>query len=261
MGARLYLAEQSQILHASPVTGAVKGVARKAGVLRTPHFYFAIALFVAVGGFWPSFFSKLSQTDGPHLIHGVSATLWMTIPILQSWLASRRKFALHRQLGWLTLLIVAPVVVLSGLHMVQLMVFRYEQTHGVRLLKFTFLDLCAMALFVTFLLMAMLRIRRKDMDGHKRYMAGTVLFALEPALERVFVFYVPGVSGFATALYFALATMELILVVLLCLEWHRRRIRLPFVMALGFFVAMHVLLTPIATSARFAEFAKWFARI
>ena len=39
-------------------------------------------------------------------------------------------------------------------------------------------------------------------------MAGTVLFALEPALERVFVFYVPGVSGFASALYFALISMQ-----------------------------------------------------
>jgi hypothetical protein len=55
--------------------------------------------------------------------------------------------------------------------------------------------------------------------------------------------------------------MELILVVLLFLEWRRRRIRLPFAVALGFFLAMHVLLTPIATSARFAEFAKWFAHV
>ena len=48
----------------------------------------------------------------------------------------------RRQLGWLTTLaIVAPILVVSGLHMVQLMVFRYEQTHAIRLLKFTFLDL------------------------------------------------------------------------------------------------------------------------
>ena len=145
--------------------------------------------------------------------------------------------------------------------MVQLMILRYEQTHAIRLLKFTFLDLCAMSLFVTFLVLAILRIRRGDRDGHTRYMAGTVLFALEPALERVFVFYVPGVAGFASALYFALITMEVILAVLLLLEWKRHRIRLPFVMALGFFVAMHISLTPIANSPGFARFAEWFARI
>jgi hypothetical protein len=236
-------------------------VSPKPRLILQPHFYFAIALLVAVGGFWPSFFSKLPSTDTAHLIHGVTATLWMTIPILQSWLISRRKFNLHRQLGWGALLIVAPILVVSGLHMVQLMVLGFEQTHAIRLLKFTFLDICAMALFVTFLALAVLRIRRNDTDGHARYMAGTVLFALEPALERVFVFYVPGVSGFASALYFALITMEVILAVLLFLDWRRHEFKLPFIMALGFFVAMHVFLTPVANSPRFAEFAKWFARI
>jgi uncharacterized membrane protein YozB (DUF420 family) len=233
----------------------------KLRLLHQPHFYFSIAFVVAVAGFWPSFFSKLSSTDAAHLIHGVSATLWMAVPILQSWLISRKRFKLHRRLGWAVLVLLAPVLVVSGLHMVQLMVFRYEQTHAIRLLKFTFLDLCAMTLFVVFLVLAILRIRRHDRDGHARYMAGTVLFALEPALERVFVFYVPGVSGFASALYFALISMELILAALLVMEWRRRQIRLPFALALGFFVAMHVFLTPVANSMAFAGFANWFARI
>jgi hypothetical protein len=67
-----------------------------------------------------------------------------------------------------------------------------------------------MRLFVTFLFLAVVRIRQNDSDAHARYMAGTVLFALEPELEKVFVFYVPGVSGFASALNFGLITMELI---------------------------------------------------
>lgn len=236
-------------------------VSLKRRLLFQPHFYFAIAFLIAVGGFWPSFFSKLSSTDSAHLIHGITATLWMTVPILQSWLISQKRFKLHRRLGWLTLAILAPTLVVSGLHMVQLMVLRYERTQAIRLLKFTFLDICAMTLFVTFLVLAVLSIRHNDRDAHVRYMAGTVLFALEPALERIFVFYVPGVSGFASALYFALITMEAILAVLLFFEWRRQKIRLPFVMALAFFAAMHVCLTPIANSPRFAEFAKWFARI
>jgi hypothetical protein len=96
-------------------------------------------------------------------------------------------------------------------------------------------------LFVTFLVLAVLRIHKNDPDGHARYMAGTVLFALEPAQERVFVFYVPGVSGFASALYFALNTMEIRLAVLLLFEWRRHKVRLPFALALGFFVATYLL--------------------
>ena len=230
-------------------------------LLRRPHFYFSIAFLVAVFGFWPSFFSKLSTTDSAHLIHGVTATLWMTVPILQSWLITHHRFALHRRLGWASLIVLAPLLVISGLHMVQLMIVRYQQTNAIRLLKFAFLDISAMTLFVVFLCLAVWRIRSNDVDGHTRYMAGTVLFALEPALERVFVFYIPGVSGFASALYFALIAMEVILATLLFFEWRRRRIRLPFAMALGFFVAMHILMAPVAMSPAFSKFAIWFAKI
>ncbi len=236
-------------------------VTAKPGLLSKPHFYFSIAFLVALWGFWPTFFSKISSTDSAHLIHGVSATLWMTIPILQSWLVTHKKFELHRRLGWTALLVLAPTLVVSGLHMVQLMILRYQQTQAIRLLKFAFLDISAMTLFVAFLILALVSIRRNDVDGHSRYMAGTVLFALEPALERVFVFHVPGVSGFASALYFALITMEGIVAVLLFFEWRRGRVRLPFALALGFFIAMHILMTPVATSTAFSNFANWFAKI
>lgn len=230
-------------------------------LLRLPHFYFAIAFALTMAAFWPSFISKLGTTDLAHMIHGVSATLWMMVPIIQSWLISKRKFGLHRKLGISTLLIVAPVLVVSGLHMVQLMVREYEETHDLLLLKFAFLDIAAMALFVAFLVLALRSIRRGDVDAHSRYMAGTVLFALEPAMERIFVFYVPGVADFSTGLYLALGSMEFILAALIYFEWRRGRVRLPFCLALGFFVAIHLLLTPIATSPAFSRFALWYATI
>jgi hypothetical protein len=223
-----------------------------ASIRREPYFYFAVAFIVAVIAFWPSFFSKLDTTDAAHTLHGATATLWMI---------SQRKYDLHRKIGYATASLIAPVLVVSGLHMVQLMIVRYQEIHALRLLKFTFLDLSAMTLFVLFLVLAIIHARRKDIDGHARYMAGTVLFALEPALERIFVFYVPGVDGFATALYLAVISMEAILVVLIFLEWRRGRVRLPFPMALGFFALMHVCMTPVASSPRFAAFADWFAAI
>jgi hypothetical protein len=228
---------------------------------RASLYYYAIALGVGVVGFWPSFFSKLPGTDAAHLLHGVSATLWLMVPILQSWLIYRRNYRRHRQLGWATVLVLAPILVISGLHMVQLMIVRYYTIHAIRLLKFAFLDIAALALFVVFLNLAVMCARRKDLDGHVRYMAGTVLLAFEPILERVFVFFVPGVPGFAEAAYCSLMTLEAILAVLLYFEWRRGRIRLPFALALAFFVAMHILMTPVATSPTFAAFASWFASV
>jgi hypothetical protein len=63
----------------APQTIRTAVVSSKPNLFRQPHFYFLIAFLIAVGGFWPSFFSKLSSTDTAHLIHGVTATLWMTI--------------------------------------------------------------------------------------------------------------------------------------------------------------------------------------
>jgi hypothetical protein len=226
-----------------------------------PHFYFAIAFVATTVAFWPSFFSRLRTTDAAHLLHGLTATLWMVMPVVQSWLISRRKFKLHRRLGWMTLLVIAPTLVVSGLHAVQLMIERYDSIHAIRLLKFTFLDISAMALFVIFLGLAIRSIQRKNIDDHARYMAGTVLFALEPALERVFVFFVPGVSGFAEAVYYALIAMEVILGALLLSEWRNGKIRPPFVVALAFFILIHVSMTPIASSPYFLAFAHWFAAI
>ena len=226
-----------------------------------PLSYFGTSFIVCIIAFWPSFFSKLSSTDSAHLVHGVSATLWMVVPIWQAWLIKHRQYALHRRLGWGTLSILAPALVLSGLHMVQLMVLRYQKTHALRLLKFTFLDLSALSLFIVFLVLAVLCIRRKDLDGHIRYMAGTVILTLEPVLERVFVFYVPGVPGFAQAAYYSLITLDAVLAVLLWFEWRRGRVRLPFTLLLIFFVMMHALMTPVAMAPTFSTFVNWIAAI
>ena len=185
----------------------------------------------------------------------------MTVPIIQSWFISHRRFKAHRRFGWLTLLVLAPALVVSGLHMVHLMVLRTKQIDPILLYRFTFLDLGALALFLIFLVLSIFAIQRKDTDAHIRYMTGTVLFALEPALERVFVHYVPGVAGFASALYFAIVTMEGIVLALLYFEWQRHRIRLPFSLALGFFLLMHVSMTPVANSVAFANFARWFSHL
>src|SRR4029450_5287858 len=83
----------------------------QAGLFHTSHFYFSIALLVTVGAFWPSFLSKLGSTDKAHLMHGMTATLWMTVPIIQSWLISHKRFKLHRRLGWVTLVVLAPLLV------------------------------------------------------------------------------------------------------------------------------------------------------
>ena len=225
---------------------------------KQPYFYFTIALLIAVVGFWPSFFSKIGSTDVAHLIHGFSATAWMAIPILQAWLISCRRYRQHKQVGRAALLLV-PVVFVSGMYMIQLMIRGAQENQELLILKLAFLDIAVMILFVVFVALAIWSIRNNDMESHARYLAASVLFALEPALERVFASYVPGVANFEQALYLSLISMEVIVAILLFVEWRLGRVRPPFVITLLFFTAIHILATPVAKSVAFKEFANWFA--
>lgn len=223
--------------------------------------YFAAALLVDLVAFWPSFFSRLTASDFAHRFHGMTATLWLVVPILQAWLILGRRPGQHRRVGWVTLALLVPVLLVSGLYMVQLMVISYQANHAVRLMKFAFIDLSALLLFIYFLCMSIRAVRRGDVDGHVRYMAATVVIVLEPILERVFVFFVPGVPGFAEAAVYSLITLEVLTAGLVLLEWRGGGIRPPFAITLGFFCAMHALMTPVGTSATFTSFANWLAAI
>jgi uncharacterized membrane protein len=218
--------------------------------------FFVASSAVTVVGFWPSFFSQLRTTDMVHMVHGMTATLWTAVPVLQVWLIRKRYFRLHRMVGRVAVFVIAPVLVLSALHMVQLMIIG-DST----LLNFAFLDLGALVLFVVFLALAVAAIRRGDARGHERYLMATVMFALEPVLERVFVFFVPGVDGFQSALFPALASMEIIVAGFILQEWRSGRVRAPLPIALVFFLLMHTQANPAAKWGPIAGFANWFASI
>ena len=233
----------------------------KGAVLQQPQLYFAVALAVSVVAFWPRLFSQLTTIDTAHLVHGLTATAWMAIPVVQAWLATHGRLKVHRYLGRIWLLI-APVVVISGLHMVQLMILAYNQSREAYLLKFAFLDLLGMVLFVTFLALAVRSARKRQVAAHARYMACTMLIALEPSIERVFRFYVPGFDGFEKVLVPALITMEVIALALLFADWRRAKPVSPaYVAVLAFYVTGHAFATPVAGSPAFQKFSVWFATL
>ena len=196
-----------------------------------------------------------------HLVHGSSATAWLVIPVVQAWLISHGKVKLHRTLGRFSLLL-APVVVLSGLHVVQIMVLRNLDEFRLYRIKFVFLDLTVLLLFSTFLALAIWSARKHDIGSHKRFMAGTALLALEPALERLLKTLFPTmIATFDDALYAALVSMELIIAGLIVVEWRSGRVRAIFPFLLAYFVAIHILATPVASNSSFQRFAMWFAKL
>lgn len=231
------------------VTG--RGVA---GHLRQPWPWMAIALALMVAGFWPSFFARLGETDGPHLVHGATATAWMVIAVLQSWLISRRAVRQHRTIGrWLLLL--PPLIVVSGLQMIAVMLTESASPPLVSF-KFAYLDTCGLVLFLAGIALAVRHARRHEVALHQRWMVCTVLLALEPALERLYLTVLPGiVRDFDDALYVSLFTVEAILVLLIVRDWRAGRLSAPYSVLLAFFVIIHVTATAVASNPGFQSLA------
>jgi hypothetical protein len=224
------------------------------------YFYFTLAFVVIMAGFWPSFFKRLGATDASHMIHGISATLWTTVPIIQAWLIGRRHFVLHRRFGRVAILLV-PIVVVSGLHMVQIMILDDPGIAQPLRSKLVFLDTSAMLFFAFVFSLALKNIYLRHIKAHAQYMACTVLIVLEPGLERFLVLWAPGIHNFTVALNVALVIMEIIVATLIYIEWRSDRVRPPYVMTLAFFVIVHVLLGPLSVSPTFRSLAHWFGTL
>lgn len=223
--------------------------------------WFLVALVLVGFGFWPSFLSRMGRLPPHILVHGISATLWMALPVLQGWLILRRKRRLHRRLGYM-IVPLAAVVAISGLHVVQTMVSSEGAGITLTTYKFVLLDLTGIALFVVFLTLAIRAARHHDIGLHLRLMACTAIIPLEAANERTAILLWPDVvPNFSVALYASLLSMEALCLALLAAEWRLDRVRWPFPLMLGYYLVMHAIATPVAQSPAFQDFAHWYSRL
>lgn len=223
--------------------------------------YFFLALAVAVAGFWPSFFAVLGTTTPALMIHGFSATIWMFLPIAQFYLVRTGRRQQHRVIGYCSLLL-AAIVVISGLHVLQLHALKNLENFDVVRFKFVWLDLTGLALFTGALGLAILSARGRDFGLHVRLLACTALIPLEAAIERLFINLLPDlVPDFDTALFVTLFVMETICLTIILAEWIRDRIRWPVPTLLCYYVFMHLTVDPVATNPAFQSFSMWFATI
>lgn len=229
--------------------------------MRRPWPWFAIALAATAFGFWPSFFSNLASVRTVIIVHGISATLWMTLTAVQAWLIATRRRAVHRSVGYASLAL-ATVVVLSGFRVVQTMILTNGNDGDLVGFKFVLLDLTGMILFVVFLALAIRSARSRDIGLHLRLMACTAIIPLEAANERTAILLFPDlVPDFSVGLYAALISMEIICVALIIAERRFDRVRWPLPFMLGYYLVMHVIATPVALSSQFQAFSYWYARL
>lgn len=227
-------------------------------VVRHPWPIFAAALALTVVGFWPSFFASLPDKPLPHHIHGWSATAWMILPLLQYVLIRRGGRNVHRLVGYASV-VLAATVALSGVYVVRMMAYGNIAKFRLASVKFVWLDLTGIALFCVFVAFAITAVRRRDIRLHVTTLIASALIPLEAALERVFVNLLPSLApDFDAALYASLIFLEITCAAIILAERGSGRVRWPIPFLLGYYLLMHVTLTPLATSKTFQSFSNWF---
>jgi hypothetical protein len=178
-----------------------------------------------VVGFYPSYFARLSETDGVHHFHGVTATAWLCWLIAQAWLIRRGQVSGHKVLGWLSL-VVAPAFVVSGVLLIRIQTFADDPFSAAFGVPLAFIDGTTIGYFAVAYAAAIYY--RKNVQLHARFLASTAVLVMPPAISRALGNFVPAIQSFPTALYLAYAISEAAVLLLLFDDYRRGSIRAPY---------------------------------
>ncbi len=111
------------------------------------YIWFLAGLAAIVVGFWPSFYGDPLSNDAWHIVHGVAATLWVSLLIAQSLLIGRGNRQLHERLGWLSSGLFATLFVTTS-YMIWLELTGPEPFPAVIRQELLFLDITFLLLFI-----------------------------------------------------------------------------------------------------------------
>ena len=164
------------------------------GIMPYRHAWmFIVALIVAtVFAFQRSYFTVLSTASPGFHAHGITASLWMLLLLVQSWTPQRGLIAVHRTLGLATFVAI-PLFAAGAMGVIHSMAAGtlggnpFYALWGARL---AFIDAVA---FGALLYAAGMALRhRHDVRLHASYMLSTALPLVSPVLGRVLAQTVPG---------------------------------------------------------------------
>ncbi len=206
------------------------------GFYKNAYLYFLLAFAVTVAGFWPSYFSRLTETGAAHHFHGITASLWMLILIAQPLLYRLNKMELHKFIGRSTFLLV-PLLIIGGVIMMNMML--NNERYGPLAYQLAFIDLFVILQFLLFYVLAIKNVR--STQYHARYMACTIFGPLIPALTRL-LFHVPWIDSFSKSLHTSYFLIHIVLLLLILDDKRKGNIRLPYVLALGLMAIQQVLM-------------------
>lgn len=159
---------------------------------RNFHLWMLLPFVISLLGFSYSYYSQLGKATFHQHVHGLSATLWYVLVILQPWLIARRQdIRAHRLYGAFATL-VAGVVAGSALTIIPKNIDDVAQLDPNGFFNPTFayfaviVDVLLVSLFLASVTMAIVAMKRRDTAGHVQWMMASVFAVLSPGLARMF---------------------------------------------------------------------------
>ncbi len=217
-------------------------------------FYFIVLFFLAIIGFWQSYFSQLfGDIDGYVHFHAVTMLLWIILLITQAFLIRYKKYLLHRFIGKLSYVLVPLIIISLILLAHNQIVIREDGISGSRL-YILFLQLSLLAIFIIAYVLAI--IYRKSPVRHARYMISTALTLIDPAVARIPVDIPPLPFSFQVITF---TLTDLIFIVLIIMEHKQKQGREVFPIMLAIFLIFQGLNLTWTDSSLWNKFATWFA--
>lgn len=209
-------------------------------------------LALAVAGFWPSYVSRIGEATAVTHLHAGLMLAWFGMLFAQPWLVRTRRLVLHRQLGKLSYALV-PAILATCLWLSHLrMAAVAPEAFGFQ----AFILYLAIAASAIFLLSWVLAIRhRRDTALHARYMVGTALTLIDPALARLLATTMPSLGPLVTWISYGL--LFVILGVLLWRDRGRHGQR-AFVVLTALFAINFALIIVVPGTAAWQNFARWW---
>jgi len=216
-----------------------------------------LLLAVAVFGFWTPYFSRLGQAQALAHVHALAMLAWFAMLVAQPILIRGQRRAWHRRLGKASYAVV-PLIALTALVLAQARIRDVPASALPFQTVILYLGVSASAML---LLVWGLGIRhRRDSALHARYMVGTALTLIDPALARVMIFWTPSVPPPAYQ-FVSFGVVYAILLVLVVRDRDVPRGRRAFLNLLGLFVCLHASIMLVPGTAAWQRFATWYASL
>lgn len=155
------------------------------------HLWMLIPFAISILGFSYSYYLNLANATFHQHVHGISATLWYVLVVVQPYLIVRKKdIQRHRSLGAIGTLL-AGVVAGSALTIIPLNINDVETLDPNGFFNPTFayfaviIDFLLVSMFITSVILAIFSIKRRNLASHVQWMMASVFFVLSPGLARM----------------------------------------------------------------------------